>query len=67
MRCACCPVPAGSPCSGPCAWAAEGDPIKLKHIVNRSATLAGAPAPTPRPLSRAEKPRVPLGAKPKGG
>jgi hypothetical protein len=47
-RCAACPVAAGRECLGEtprfgafCAWSASGDPVKIAHVVNRSA-IAGA-------------------------
>jgi len=64
MRCDHCPVVAGRKCLGEtpkfasfCAWAESGDPVKLAHIVNRSALAEGRPTSrTPRPTP----PRVPV-------
>jgi hypothetical protein len=75
-----CPVPREGRCLATadpgrfgvfCEWAASGDPVKVRHVVNRSAIGPTAPPdPTPRPLARARKPRIPLGvpqrAKPGG-
>jgi hypothetical protein len=43
-RCDACPVPADRPCLGGtprfptfCGWAASGDPVKVGHVVGRSA------------------------------
>lgn len=73
MSCATCPVSEGGQCLAVldperfgffCEWAASGDPVKIKHVVNRSALGCSPPAPTPRQLARADKPRVPLGTRP---
>jgi hypothetical protein len=53
MRCPDCPVPAGRECLGEtprfgafCAWSASGDPVKIAHVVNRSAiTIAEGARP----------------------
>lgn len=70
MKCIPCPVPSGQACHGAilpglCDWAASGDPVKVAHVVNRSALARGevlvqAAVPCPPPGGKA---RLPLGAR----
>ena len=57
MRCDQCPVAAGRPCLGEsggafaymCEFAAGSDPVKRRHVVDRSAIAEAPPAAPPMP------------------
>jgi hypothetical protein len=52
MRCPDCPVAPDRTCHAGvapslCGWAASGDPVKIAHVVNRSAIAEGRPSTFP--------------------
>lgn len=66
-KCIACPVATGSPCLGEtprfveefCDWAATGDPVKVRHIINRSA-IAGGTAHVADAAPRPPSGRIPV-------